>query len=149
MPRLSGLKVVRSPKHGYGVVATRPFARGEVIAQVDGYLWTEDQNLDDTYSLYVDETTYYDMLDQTRWVNHSCDPNADVEAERGDEGQGWARIVALRAIAVGEEIAYDYAFPAALAEPCRCGAARCRGFIVAEDALGDLLDQQRRRRVNA
>ena len=32
-----------------------------------------------------------------------------------------------------EEITYDYAFVADVAEPCRCGAAACRGVIVDDD----------------
>ena len=41
--------------------------------------------------------------------------------------------VALRDIPVGEEITYDYAFVADVAEPCACGAASCRGLIVDPD----------------
>ena len=41
--------------------------------------------------------------------------------------------VALRDIPVGEEITYDYAFVAEVAEPCACGAASCRGLIVDPD----------------
>ena len=47
----------------------------------------------------------------------------------------WATIIALRPIAIGEEITYDYAFPPDLAEPCQCGAANCRGLIIEEEAL--------------
>jgi SET domain-containing protein len=75
------------------------------------------------------------MVDQTRYINHSCDPNAYVDAGITDDGQPWAAIIALRPIAVGEELSYDYAFPAALAEPCRCGSANCRGLIIEEEAL--------------
>jgi len=41
--------------------------------------------------------------------------------------------IALRDIPVGDEITYDYAFVADVAEPCRCGAATCRGLIVDDD----------------
>lgn len=138
MPQLSGLRVVRSSIDGYGVIATRPFAAGEVIAEVDGVAWRDEDNFDDRYSLWIDDGLYFDMVDQTRWINHSCDPNAEVHTgTETDDGQAkvWARIVAGRAIAAGEEIAYDYAFPAHLAEPCRCGTARCRGMIIDEDQL--------------
>jgi len=48
-------------------------------------------------------------------------------------------IEAIRGIAPGEELAYDYAFmlperhsPAAKRRyPCRCGSAKCRGTILA------------------
>jgi len=138
VPPLSGLRVIRSSIDGYGVIATRPFAAGELIAEVDGVAWRDEDNLDDRYSLWIADGLYFDMVDQTRWINHSCDPNAEVDTSGESPaagGQVWARIVAKRAIAVGEEIAYDYAFPAHLAEPCRCGSPRCRGMIIDEDAL--------------
>jgi SET domain-containing protein len=97
--------------------------------------WRDADSLDDRYSLWIDDGLYFDMVDQTRWINHSCDPNAEVHTSGGDGGDVWARIVAKRAIPAGEEIAYDYAFPAHLAEPCRCGSPRCRGQIIDEDAL--------------
>jgi hypothetical protein len=136
MPALPGLRVVRSPIDGYGVIATRAFAPDEVLAEIDGVAWRDGENVDDKYSLWVDEGLYYDMVDQTRWINHSCDPNAklDVGVDAAS-GAVHARVLARRAIAAGEEIAYDYAFPAHLAEPCRCGSARCRGLIIDEDAL--------------
>lgn len=46
-----------------------------------------------------------------------------------------AAAFALRPIAIGEEITYDYAFPPDLAEPCQCGSSNCRGLIMEEDAL--------------
>ncbi|MES1171873.1 MAG: SET domain-containing protein-lysine N-methyltransferase [Bacteroidota bacterium] len=137
MPLLSGLKVIRSSIDGYGVIATRPFAEGELLADVDGVAWRDEDAVDDRYSLWIDEGLYFDMVDQTRWINHSCDPNAGLETGVRENGDVWAKIVALRPIAVGQEIAYDYAFPAHLAEPCRCGSPRCRGMIIDEDALPD------------
>jgi hypothetical protein len=135
VPLLSGLRVIRSSIDGYGVVATRPFVADELIADVDGVAWRDADGVDDRYSLWIQDGLYFDMVDQTRWINHSCDPNASVETGVLPDGAVWARIVALRPIAAGEEIAYDYAFPADLAEPCRCGTALCRGMIIDEDAM--------------
>jgi len=135
MSAISGLRVIRSSIDGYGVVATRDFAEGEVIAEVDGVLWHEDEPVDDRYSLIMGDGYFFDMVDQTRWINHSCDPNAEVEVGIDPERGGWAQIVALRPVRAGEEIAYDYAFAAEVAEPCRCGSPACRGFIVDVDAL--------------
>lgn len=140
MPPIAGLRVVRSSIHGYGVIATRDFALGEVIAYCDGVPWHVDEERDDTYSLWITDELYFDMVDQTRYVNHSCDPNAEVEADVGEDGQPWARMVAIKPIAEGEEITYDYAFPADLAEPCRCEAACCRGLIVDPDELSLVAD---------
>jgi SET domain-containing protein len=133
MGTLAGLRVVRSSIHGYGVVATRDFAPGDLIAEVDGALWHADDDLDDRYSLWLGDDWFIDMLDQTRWINHSCDPNGEIYA--GREDGGWARIVAIRPIRAGDEITYDYGFTADIAEPCSCGAAGCRGYIVDVEEL--------------
>jgi uncharacterized protein len=137
MPRLSGLKVVRSSIDGYGVIAERPFASGEVVAEVDGVAWRDGDGVDDRYSLQITDDVYFDMVDQTRWINHSCDPNCDVHADLEEHGRAWARIVAARAIREGEEITYDYGFAPHLAEPCRCGSPRCRGAIVDEEHVAE------------
>ena len=127
--------MVRSPIDGYGVVAAKPFAEGDTISEIDGVLWRDGDGVDDRYSLWIEDGLFFDMVDQTRFINHSCEPNAKVEAGITDDGQAWATVIALRPIAIGEELTYDYAFPASLAEPCRCGSPGCRGLIIDEDAL--------------
>lgn len=141
MPPIAGLRVVNSGIHGYGVLAARDFVAGEVVAEVDGLAWNAElEDRDDRYSLWLEDEWYLDMLDQTRWINHSCDPNCDIEGGIEPDGSGaWARVVALRAIRAGEEITYDYGFTAELAEKCLCGVAACRGWIVEESELPRLL----------
>lgn len=71
---------------------------------------------------------------EARFINHSCAPNCDAVIE---DGRIW--IETIRDVAPGEELAYDYAYvlaerhtPAAKRRyPCHCGAARCRGTILA------------------
>lgn len=138
MPLLDGLRVVFSAIHGYGVVTTRPFRAGETVCFGDGVLYRPEDDFDDTYALILDgpgdQDVLWDLVDQTRWFNHSCDPNTEVlsrwDAERSTVVAWW---VALRDIAPGEEITYDYAFVADVAEPCACGAPTCRGLIVDPD----------------
>ena len=70
-----------------------------------------------------------------RYINHSCDPNCDAVV---DDMRIW--IETIRDIEPGEELAYDYAYvleerhsPAAKRRyPCTCGAAKCRGTILAK-----------------
>jgi SET domain len=141
MPLLDGLKVILSGIHGYGVITTRPFKKGEVICYGDGVLYKEDDDFDDTYALVLPgedsglgEQFFWDLACQTRWFNHSCDPNSEVQSKWDHEAKtvrAWW--VALRDIAVGEEILYDYAFVGEVAEPCACGAPTCRGLIVDPD----------------
>ena len=72
---------------------------------------------------------------EARFINHSCAPNCDAVI---DDARIW--IEAIRDIAPGEELAYDYAFvleerhtPAAKRRyPCKCGARTCRGTILAK-----------------
>ena len=135
MPKVPGIRVVRSAIDGYGVIALRPFAQGDEIAEIDGVAWKEGEDVDDRYSLWIEDGLYFDMVDQTRFINHSCDPNSYVDTGVSDDGQVWATVIALRSIAIGEELSYDYAFPAHLAEPCRCGSPKCRGLIMEEEAL--------------
>jgi uncharacterized protein len=130
MARIAGLQVVRSPVEGYGVVATRRWRKGSVITNVDGVLWRKGEKRDDKYSLILEEGIFFDMVDQTRWVNHSCEPNVVVEAGVTRQGNGWAQLQALRDIEPGDELFYDYALPPELKERCHCGARTCRGWIV-------------------
>lgn len=130
MARIPGLVVVRSSVDGYGVVSTRRWRRGSVICNVDGVLWRTAERRDDTYSLILEDGVFFDMVDQTRWVNHSCEPNVVVEAGVTRRGNGWAQLQALRDIEPGEELFYDYALPPELKMKCRCGAKTCRGWII-------------------
>jgi hypothetical protein len=141
MPLLDGLRVIASKIHGYGGVTTRPFKEGEIVCFGDGVLYDADTEFDDTYALVLDgegsglgDPIYWDLVCQTRWFNHSCEPNTEV-ASKWDPGENTVRAwwVAVRDIEVGEEITYDYGFAAEVAEPCACGAASCRGVIVEDD----------------
>lgn len=135
MPKLPGLQVLRSAVSGYGLWATRDFAEGEVISEIDGVTFFLPDPRDDTYALLIAPGVLYDIVDQTRFVNHSCEPNTYVETGQFADGQAWAKLVALRPIRAAEELFFDYAFPAELAVPCHCGASSCRGHIVAPDEL--------------
>jgi SET domain-containing protein len=142
VPIDSKIRVFRSPIHGYGVIAVRDFEPGEVVAEVEGVLYREHEIEDDKYCLWVDDDFYLDMVDQTRWINHSCDPNTEVEASWDAETKSLtAWWVATRDIEIGEELTYDYAFSAEVAEACYCGTAGCRGLIIDLDELERVPEQ--------
>lgn len=128
MPPSPGIRVVRSPIHGYGIVATRAFRAEETLFAVDGILGPAGA-FDDRYSVWLDGDSFFHVTDQTRWLNHSCDPNVWIDGDVRD-GLGWANVVALRDLAPGEELTSDYAYPIELAERCSCGTANCSGWIV-------------------
>lgn len=66
-----------------------------------------------------------------RFLNHSCDPNA--EAEQDDDDRVF--IVAARTIRPGDEITFNYGYDFSEYQdnPCECGAESCVGFITAEE----------------
>ena len=155
MPPAEGLAVVHSSIHGYGVVTNRPFRAGEIILYGEGVVYRDGDEFDDSYSLvlpatdagpdFADEVAadedavfFYDLVDQTRWINHSCDPNTHIESRWDAEARRvvvwW---VANRDIPVGEELHYDYAFNPEVAEACNCGAPTCRGVIIDPDMLDE------------
>jgi uncharacterized protein len=124
-------------KGGYGVLAHQPIQVGEVLARLGGRVinWDELTQLDEDtrakYTAQIDEDCYLltvQLPDPADYINHSCAPNA---------GFGDARtLVAMRDIAVGEEICFDYAMCDGSEYDeftCLCGTAECRGRITGRD----------------
>ena len=103
---------------------------GEKITKAEAALRVAADNpfifcLDDEFDVDGDMT-----WNPARFLNHSCEPNAEAEIF-GD--QIW--IMALRDIRPGEEITFNYSYDLENYEehPCRCGAAQCVGYMVAEE----------------
>lgn len=115
-----------SPIHGTGLFAREALPAGTILWRFspatsrrfrpgEDPLWTAFQ--DPSGGLWI-------CTDDARFWNHSCEPNA---APRNDLD------VALRPLAAGEEVTYDYGlFWPAAAPPfvCACGRERCRGTIL-------------------
>jgi len=67
------------------------------------------------------------------FINHCCDPNCET-----DEFDEHIWIIALRDIAAGEELTYDYnLYDGDEDDPavCQCGAKNCRGSMYGEEEL--------------
>jgi hypothetical protein len=66
------------------------------------------------------------------FINHSCDPNCETVEE---DGRIW--INAIRNIAAGEEITYDYCLYDSDEDEaiCNCGAKNCRGTLYSKEEL--------------
>jgi hypothetical protein len=145
-PAAKPYRVRRSPIHGTGVFATRPIAKGERIVEYVGERVShaeadrryEDKAADDnhTFLFTVDNRIVIDAGvggNEARWINHSCDPNCETVIENKR-----VFIEAARAIAPGEELAYDYMISREPGDPpnieqifgCRCGSPKCRGTML-------------------
>ena len=146
--------------HGAGVYARIAIPTGHVIVEYRGERITkaESERREAARLARIrrgrDSCTYIFNLNQrhdldarrsgniSRFINHSCQPNCRSELEHGHI---W--IIAERDIPPGEEITFDYGFPFRdwAENPCRCGAARCAGFIVAENQRWRLRRMKRAR----
>lgn len=128
-----------SPVHGTGVFAAVTIYKGTKILQYVGEKITKKEaelRPESEGRVFIFELNKKHDIDgnvpynPARFINHSCDPNAETEIIRG---KIW--IIAIRDIAQGEEITYNYGYDLDNYEqhPCRCQTNRCVGFILAEE----------------
>ncbi len=140
-------QVRRSGVHGKGVFATTALHQGERIVEYTGerISWPEalrrhphdPAQPNHTFYFHIDDGCVIDANvggNSSRWINHSCAPNCEAT----QEGQR-VFIQALRDIAPGEELFYDYGL--VIDEPltpelkadyaCWCGHGTCRGTLLA------------------
>lgn len=143
----------RSAIHGNGVFATGALAAGERIIRYKGKLRThaevdrlyaDDLDSGHTFLFTLNDKYVIDANEDgndARWINHSCAPNCEAVLEESDSGKkrkDRVYIEAMRDIAPGEELTYNYGI--VLDEPhtaalkkrwaCRCGAPRCTGTML-------------------
>ncbi|MDB6017578.1 MAG: hypothetical protein JWR19_2067 [Pedosphaera sp.] len=124
--------------HGTGGFARRDIAEDTSIIEYQGRKIDKAEalrqcELENPYIFFLDEQ--HDLDGNVEWnparlLNHSCTPNCEAQE---DEGRIW--IVALRDIAAGEEITFNYNYDLEdyREHPCRCGSSGCVGYIVAEE----------------
>ena len=125
--------------HGSGGFAVVQIAAGTNIIQSVGEKIGKVESLrrcmaNNPFIFYLDEEFDLDGAvewNPARWLNHSCAPNCEALAE--EDNSIW--IVALRDIAPGEEITFNYGYDLEnyREHPCKCGSPRCVGYMVAEE----------------
>lgn len=144
-------EVRESGIHGQGVFAVQEIPTGarvveyigERISKAESLRRRQDGNL---FVFIVTDTVDIDGAvewNPARFINHSCAPNCEARME---EDRIW--IIALRDIAPGEELSFNYGYDLQDYEdhPCLCGAANCIGFMVAEEYFEDVKRKESRRR---
>lgn len=79
-----------------------------------------------------DGATVIDGFGTAMFINHSCEPNCEA-----DEREGRVWIIALRDIAPGEELTYDYNLYDGDEDEarCNCGSAACRRTMYSIDEI--------------
>jgi hypothetical protein len=147
LPASQPFEVRKSTIQGKGAFATRLIRKGSRIAEYVGERISHeegDRRYDDpkmkrhhTFLFVVNKKILVDAAvdgNDSRFINHSCDPNAEVTIENRR-----IFIDAIKTIRPGEELYYDYSYDRDDAEgddaryPCYCGAKICRGTILAAE----------------
>jgi len=140
-------EVKRSRLHGNGVFARRKIPAGTRILEYLGKRITSDEadraepsdpdNPFHTFFFMLSSGMIIDGGQQgndARWINHSCEPNCETE-----EDDDRVFVVAMRDIARGEELTFDYGLVIDARKTaklkaqyaCLCGTPSCRGTMLA------------------
>jgi hypothetical protein len=120
--------VVRQGTHGRGVFTEEPIAAATWIIRFTGPLLRHAETTAKTLALQIGPDLYIGASGGfDDFINHSCEPNAGFKIEGMT-----ADLYAIRDIAVGEEILFDYS--TTLDEDdftmtCQCGRPCCRAII--------------------
>jgi SET domain-containing protein len=126
--------IIRSSAiHAAGCYTTTDIRKGARVAEYTGPLISKekaDALYEDSPVTYLfglgDGSTVIDGHCDTMFINHSCDANCETQEE---DGRVW--VVAIKDIAAGDEITYDYCLydGGDDAATCNCGAKKCRGTM--------------------
>ena len=137
MKETMGLIIRSSDIHAAGCYTTTPVARGTRLVEYTGPRITKDRG-DEIYEgrpyTYLFGLGNGEMVidghSLAMFLNHCCEPNCETEED--DHGRVW--VMAIRDIAEGEELTYDYClYDGDGEEPCYCGAAACRGTMYSDE----------------
>ena len=132
------LLIRKSGIHGCGCYTTVAIPGGTHIIEYTGTRLSKEEadelyaERHDTYLFWIGEGKYVmDGDDVAAFINHSCNPNCET-----DEFDEHIWVIALRDIAPGEELTYDYNLYDGDDDDeaiCRCGAGNCRGTMYGEE----------------
>ena len=134
-----GLIVRSSLIHAAGCYTTTPIAKGTRVVEYTGPIIDKEEadrryeHKPITYLFGIgDGSKVIDGHGIAMFINHSCDANCETEEI---DGRVW--IMAIRNIAAGEELCYDYCLYDGDVEeaPCNCGAKNCRGSMYSAEEL--------------
>lgn len=122
-------------KGGNAVFALEAIAKDELIVMWGGTIVTSETlfsltEKEQSLSVQVEEDLYLvpEKVGPADHVNHCCEPNAGMSGAFG--------LVAMRDIAPGEEVCYDYAMSDGSHYDefdCSCGSDLCRKRITGDD----------------
>ena len=130
----SKLETHPDPEKGVcGVHAVAPIAKDELLALFGGRIirFAEAIDPNGVKLIQVEEDLYLETMtpgEPADCFNHCCHPNAGMS--------GQVALVAMRDIAPGEKVTFDYAMSDGSDYDefeCACGAPECRGKVTGSD----------------
>jgi hypothetical protein len=132
--------IIRSSAiHAAGCYTTTAIRKGARVAEYTGHRLSKSQ-ADAAYEAspitYLfglgDGKVVIDGHCVTMFINHSCDANCETSEE-----ENRVFVKAIRNIAEGEEITYDYCLYDGGDDEaiCNCGAAKCRGTMYSKEEV--------------
>ncbi|XP_027469038.1 histone-lysine N-methyltransferase ASH1L isoform X1 [Zalophus californianus] len=138
------LERFRAEEKGWGIRTKEPLKAGQFIIEYLGEVVSEQEfrnrmieqyhNHSDHYCLNLDSGMVIDsyrMGNEARFINHSCDPNCEMQ-KWSVNGVYRIGLYALKDMPAGTELTYDYNFHSFNVEKqqlCKCGFEKCRGII--------------------
>lgn len=150
-----GFDIKQSPGKGLGVFCREDFGKGQIIAKVKAFFWSDEPSVTvftDVGERKVTREEHAVCLTDSlcvfgQWfvfINHSCSPNVYFEKDIDSEQR--VSMLAMKPIKNGEELFLDYDTLDIKAEPmiCHCGQDNCRRVIRGFKFLSQM-DQERLR----
>ena len=132
-----GWIAVKKVRNGHGLIATRSFRTGQLIAPIEGKIvtaeevwgyWEVDERLGANCIRFDDDHYLNPDGHIGAFANHSCNPNTGL-IKRGRK----LIIKAIASIAAGDELTHDYSTYLGADDVwtmrCNCGEENCRGVI--------------------
>jgi uncharacterized protein len=136
---LNGLVIRSSSIHAAGCYTTRAIKKGARVCEYDGPKFTKeeaDERYKDRYITYLfacgESGMVIDGFGSAMFINHCCEPNCETE-----EIEGRIYVCAVRDIAAGEELTYEYHLHDSddAEGDCYCGAPKCKGTMFSDDEV--------------
>jgi hypothetical protein len=152
----------REQGKGWGLVLLKNALQGDLIQEYVGEVVDEamkETRLNEWYNEHPNDPNFYlmalqpgwfidarDVANLSRFINHSCDPNCVLQ-QINVNGRMRCGIFALRDIAAGEFLSYDYHFDTRHGDRfiCCCGSNKCRGTMKGGKDNGLLADTTSRK----
>jgi len=136
---IPGLLIRSSSIHAAGCYTTRPIKAGTRVCEYDGPRMNKaeaDARYEGRFVTYLFACGGNKVIDgfgTAMFINHSCEPNCETEQEE----DGRVFVCAIRDIAAGEELTYEYNLHDSDEDDqdCYCGANECRNTMFSDAEL--------------